>query len=203
MAADVSVPEILAERLATRQCLTEPLQEVRAHLVAAQPEASGIVSLVTGLYDPGLDPRWLPALWPCTQLVILTTAVGLGVSRLARQELVRDLRKVRAAFGKAATPPTRLFHLETPFAAFHLSVWRRAAGQRPTPYVAVAALIHVRVRALENEMLERAAEFGPKLQRNIWEYLRSARVFCRYGPALRAIPIPLRRALIANAGSHA
>jgi len=75
-----SVLEILAERLATRQCLTEPLQEVRARLVAAQPEASGIVSLVTGLYDPGLDPRWLPALWPCTQLVILTTAVGLGVS---------------------------------------------------------------------------------------------------------------------------
>ena len=80
MAAEASVLEILAERLATRQCLTEPLQEVRARLVATQPEASGIVSLVTGLYDPGLDPRWLPALWPCTQLVILTTAVGLGVS---------------------------------------------------------------------------------------------------------------------------
>jgi hypothetical protein len=200
IAAGASLLERLTERLATRQCLTAPLLEVSARLVSARPEASGIVSLVTGLYDPGLDPRWLPALWPCTQLVILTTAVGLGVSRLARQELVRDLRKVRAAFGKAATPPTRLFHLATPFAAFHLSMWRRAAARRSTPYVAVAALIHVRARALENEMLGRAAEFGPKLQRNIWDYLLSARVLCRYGSALDAMSTPLRRTLIDAAG---
>ena len=203
MAADAILLKRLAGRLATRRCLTDPLLEVRARLVAERPEASALVGLVTSLYDPGLDPAWLPVLWPSTQLVIVTTAVGLGASALASQELVRELRHVRAALGNAANPPTRLFHLETPLAAFHLSMWRRAAGRRPTPYVAVAALIHVRVRALENEMLERAAEFGPKLQRNLWEYLRSVRVFCRYGPALHAIPIPLRRALIANAGSHA
>ena len=200
MAADASVLDVLAERLATRRCLTEPLQEVRARLVAERPEASVMANLVTSLYDPGLDPRWLPALWPSTQLVIVTTAVGLGVSGLARRELVREFHEVRAALGQAATPPTRLFHLATPFAAFHLSMWRRTAARRPTPYVAVAALIHVRVRALENEMLRRAPEFGPKLPRNIWDYLLSARVLCRYGPVLHAMPTPLRRTLIDAAG---
>ena len=203
MGADARVLEMLTERLATRRCLTEPLREVRTRLVAERPEASGMVSLVTSLYDPGLDPRWLPSLWPCTQLVIATTALGLGVSRLARRELVRELRKVREVFGPPATPATRLFHLATPFAAFHVSMWRRAAGRRPTPYVAVAALIHVRVRALENEMLRRAPEFGPKLERNIWDYLRSARVLCQYGPGLRAMPISSRRTLIDAAALRA
>jgi hypothetical protein len=194
---------MLAERLATRRCLTESLQGLRARLVATRPEVADVVSLVTGLYDPELDPQWLPALWPCTQLVIMTTALGLGLSRLSCRKLVRELRQVRELLAPSGTPATRLFHLETPIAAFHLSMWRRAAGRRPTPYVVVAALIHVPVRALENEMLGRAAEFGLKLQRNIWDYLLSARILCRYGPGLHAIPMPLRRALIANAGSRA
>src|SRR5262249_35471284 len=146
---------------------------------------------------------WLPVLWPSTQLIILTTAVGLGVSPLASQELARELRQVRAALGNAANPPTRLFPLQTPLAAFHLSMWRRAPGRRPPPDGAVAALIHVRGRAWESEMLARGAEFGLKLQHNIWDYLLSARLFCRYGPGLHAIPMPLRRALLANVGSGA
>src|SRR5262249_39715672 len=101
MAADAILLKRLAERLATRRCLTDPLLKVRARLVGERREASALVGWVTSLYDPGLDPAWLPVLWPSTQLVIVTTAVGLGVSPLASQELVRELRRVRAALGNA------------------------------------------------------------------------------------------------------
>jgi hypothetical protein len=49
-------------------------------------------------------------------------------------------------------------------------------------------------------MLECEDKFGPKLDDRRWDYLKAARVLCRYGPPLQDLTHRLRRSLIDACG---
>jgi hypothetical protein len=186
----------LAARLATPRPLNPGLEALGAQLVARSAEASPLASVLIGLYDPALEAPWLQALWPSTRLVVMTTAASLGASPELRRELLAQLGWLRNAFPPPAMTGGRLWHLTTPLAAFHWTMWRLAMCGKAGMYVVVAGIVHARVRQLERTMLTQRDRFGHRLDRNVYDYLRSARVFCRYGPRLQEVPRSLRRELL-------
>jgi hypothetical protein len=173
--------DALAEHLATRRPLAPRLTLARDELIQACPEAAGLATLVARLYDPNFDPAWLQRLWPCTQLLITTTAEALGASAPSCRQLRRDLASIHNAVCRLPAPRRSLFHLATPLAAFHWSMQSLAQRGRALLYLDLAPLIHTRLRRLEHAMLPRRDEFGTNFDRNLYDYLRSARLLCRYG----------------------
>jgi hypothetical protein len=191
---------ILAERLTTRLPLAAPLQRIHDACQAATGAGASAVALTTGLFDPTLDPAWLDPLWPATRLILASVATGLGADRDARRELLREVNRLRCRAVDRTRQGPVLSHLETPFAAFHWTMWTRVRRRQPTPYTAVAGLVHLRVRALEYQMLEQADRFGRKLADRLWDYLKSARLLCTYGPPLTSMTTRFRRSLIDECG---
>ena len=178
---DSSLIDALAEHLATRRPLGQRLLLARDALIQACPGAAGLAALVVRLYDPDFDPAWLQRLWPCTRLVITTTADALGASAPSHRQLHRDLARINDAVGRLPAPRRPLFHLAAPLAAFHWSTRSLAQHGRDPLYLDLAPLIHTRLRGLEQAMMARRDEFGTNFDRNLYDYLRSARLLCRYG----------------------
>jgi hypothetical protein len=173
--------DAVAVHLATRRPLGQRLMFARDELTRACPEAAELAALVTSIYDPDFDPAWLQRLWPSTHLLITTTADALGASAHSRRQLRRDLSRIHNAVCRLPAPRRPLFHLAAPLAAFHWSTRSLAQrGQAPL-YFDLARLFHNRIRGLEHAMLARRDEFGTNFTRNLYDYLRSARLLCRYG----------------------
>jgi hypothetical protein len=130
---DLRLASELVRRLTTRVPLTSPLRDFEERLMATHPIDGVLVPLVTRLFDPGLDPRWLEPLWPSTQLVIVTVATGLGSDGWLRRRLVSRLRRFRTELPPVRPSRSGPSRLRTPFAAFHYYMWRRASTGQPTP----------------------------------------------------------------------
>jgi hypothetical protein len=180
-ANDAALIGALAEHLVTRRPLGHRLALVRDELTQACPEASGLAALVAGLFDPNFDPTWLRRLWPCTCRMITAVSDALGASATSRRCLRRDLTRIGAAVNRLQEPRRALLHLVSPVAAFHWSMWICAHRGEAPLYQVLAPLIHARMRVLEHTMLARSGEFGAKLDRNLYDHLRSARLLCFYG----------------------
>jgi hypothetical protein len=164
---------------------------------ASCADAPELASLVVRLYDPLTEERWLRELWAPTQLLLLVAAAGLGAPVDLRKLLVARVHQLRTDFGPDGTPDAlRPSFTRMPFAAFHWSMWQHTTRGRARVYLAVAAVIHRQVRALEQGMLDDAPRFGARLDGNLYRYLRSARVLCLYGPRLQELSVRLRRDLI-------
>jgi len=161
-----------------------------------RPQRGALVALVVRLYDPDLDPAWLPALAPVSRALV--TAVGTARGIPVADAWLADLDDVHALLGGGRVTSVLPGHLEAPLTSYHLQGRILADRGRATPYPAVAALIHVNMRMLERGMVDRLSEFGQKLSRNVWDYGRSARLMSRYGPpATASLEGELRAALVA------
>jgi hypothetical protein len=200
-------PGIIAElhaRLATGRPLVAPLDKFRVDLaVHGDPLVTTIAPLVVSFYDHQLDPRWLAVLAPSTRLVLMSIAAVLRVPPRDLLALARRLRALHANLVEGPGPGDRLMHTVTPLAAFHWWGW---CHRRATLYLSVAPLIHVRFRELEHSMMRHQAEFGPRLDANAWDYLKTARLLVRFGPSRAALSTLTRRALqhaVLIVGAHA
>jgi hypothetical protein len=197
---DTQEIETLIQALTTPMPIGERLATFELSLVTRWPTMAPLVPLVTRLFDADLDPGWLPFLWAPTRVVILTVATGMGMDRALRRRLVNGLAVLHEGIRTVPGPQEPLGHLRAPFAAFHREMWRRIERRLGTPYVAVAGLVHVRARMLEAGMWARADQFGRKRGERLWDYFKTARVLCTYGPPLGAMTVGLRRSLIDACG---
>lgn len=187
----------LRRLLATSRPIPASLQGLSDRMEASCADTPELAALVVRLYDPLTDERWLRELWAPTQLLLLGAAAGLGAPGDLRKRLVARVHQLRADFGPHGTPDAlRPSFTRTPFAAFHWSMWQYTRRGRAQVYFAVAGVIHRQVRALEQGMLDDAPRFGTRLDRNLYRYLRSARILCLYGPRLQEMSVRLRRELI-------
>jgi hypothetical protein len=189
--------QYLQDILGTQRPVSERLLALSQRMATRCPDAANLAPLVVRLYDPCVEERWVLDLWPSTQLVLTMTTFSLGVPGILRRRLVFLLHQLRHEFPPHATTDRRRpGFIRTPFAAFHLSLWRAVQGGRAGAYILVAALIHARARALEHGMVQGATPVGSTLEQNIYRYLRSGRVLCLYGPRIHQLTVPLRQELI-------
>jgi hypothetical protein len=178
MTGPAGLVEGLRRRLATPRRPDAALLGYEEALIARRPEAVDVIGLLTRLYDRNLPPAWVPRLWPTSRWLIARAAVVFGVAD-ADLATIRDaLAGIKLITPCAMVPP--LSHLATPLASFHFVGWTETA--RMDLYQAVALLVHIQVRRLEIGMIARSDVFGPQLDRNLWDYLRSARLLLQYGP---------------------
>jgi len=188
--------QMLIDRLATPRPLAPDLLHLRGVLEARWPEGRQLIQLIVGFYDPALDPAWIPVLWPSMQIVVMTSATALGAGPVERTDLFRRLHQGRRALITSRSRPRRLHHRATPLAAFHASQWAVRPSSRAGLYVLVAAVVHAATRVLEGQMLAQVTRFGPRLDANLYDYLRAARVLCEHGPTPQALARSLRWAFL-------
>jgi len=187
----------LERPLVTPRSISDELRQLGHRMSMRCPEASGVASLVTKLYDPSLDERWIFALWPSTQLLLATTATRLKAPAHIRRRLVTLLHQLRNEFPPATTSSgLRPSFTRAPFAAFHWSSWRAVSDRRALLYIVLASLVHIRVRALERGMAQDEVRFGSRIDMNLYSYFRAARVACLYAEPRSQFTPKLRHELV-------
>src|SRR5262245_12236721 len=180
--------------LATRRPLAEPLRLAQEDLRQVGKVPDEVISLALRLYDPCLAPGALATLWPVTRLILMTVAARLGAPRETRRHLLHTLKRLAPALRRLG-PPRAPRHGVAPLAAFHFAAWRERELVARALYALLAGPLHLRIRALEQGMLGRAEDFGPKLESNLYAYLWSARGFIHFGHPRQPMPARIKREL--------
>lgn len=201
-----SLVDTLASLLTTPRRPRAGLLEHEARMIDRQPDAASVIRLVTRLYDPELPPAWVSHLWPASRRLI-QEAVAARSGELDFTALETTLSLIDPLMISDGAAP-RLTHLATPVAGFH--ALGSASVDRADLYRAAALLVHIQLRRLEVGMYVQGEAFWPRLDRNLWDYARSARLLIDYGPTttetalvdenrgalVGSVPGPARRRLI-------